>query len=68
MKITRRELAGAVASSAAASLAVLQLAGQTPAPAVDYLAAARESHRENSDVLRKFDLLMTTEPAFAFKA
>ncbi len=64
-KFTRRELAGAIASAAAVSLAA-QI--EAPAQTVDYLAASRVSHRENSDVLRKFDLAMSTQPAFAFKA
>jgi hypothetical protein len=65
MKITRRQLAGAVAGSAAVALA----AAQTPGPiARDFSAESRESHRANSDVLKKFDLPMPTEPAFAFKA
>ncbi|HWF06951.1 MAG TPA: hypothetical protein VG297_00730 [Bryobacteraceae bacterium] len=65
MKITRRQLAEAVAGSAAVALA----AAQTPAPATrDFNAESRESHRANSDVLKKFDLPMSIEPAFAFKA
>ena len=70
MKITRRQLAGAVAASAAVSLAALPAAvAQAPAAATpDFEAASRQSHRENSDVLKKFDLPMSTEPAFAFKA
>jgi hypothetical protein len=66
MKLTRRELAGAVAGSAA--LSVVALAQAPPTQSTDYLAASRESHRQNSEVLRKFDLPMSTEPAFAFKA
>lgn len=65
MKITRRQLAAAAAGSAVVALA----AAQTPAPpARDFDAESRESHRANSDVLKKFDLPMATEPAFAFKA
>jgi len=69
MKFTRRELAGAIAGSAVISLAgPPQVRAQSLAPAADYLAASRQSHRENSEVLRKFDLPMSTEPAFTFKA
>jgi hypothetical protein len=74
MKMTRRELVGAIAGSAAIALVVVpEIAAQAPATAPteakpDYLAASRESHRENSQVLRTFDLPMSTEPAFVFKA
>jgi hypothetical protein len=67
MKITRRQLAGVAAGSAAASLTIAILA-QTPPPATDFYATARESHRENSEALRKFEIPMALEPAFHFKA
>jgi hypothetical protein len=58
-KITRRHLAGV----AAASLAVTAIA-QVP----DFDSAARESHKQNSEALAKFDIPMSLEPAFQFKA
>jgi len=63
-KITRRRLAAAALSSAAALHAV---SAQAPAPD-DLNAAAREQVRKHSDTLAKFDLPMSTEPAFQFKA
>ncbi|HEX4278614.1 MAG TPA: hypothetical protein VHZ74_24830 [Bryobacteraceae bacterium] len=64
MKITRRQLAAVAAGSAAVSFTAIT--AQTPES--DWDKAARESHRENSDVLRKFEIPMATEPAFHFKA
>jgi hypothetical protein len=65
-KITRRRLAAAVLGPAAA----LHAAGtQAPAPAPpEDLNAAREQVRKHSETLAKFDLPMSTEPAFQFKA
>jgi len=63
-KITRRRLAAAALSSAAALHAVSE---QAPAPD-DLNATAREQVRKHSETLAKFDLPMSTEPAFQFKA
>jgi hypothetical protein len=59
-KITRRQLAGV----AAASLGAVTAIAQVP----DFDSAARESHKQNSDALAKFDIPMSLEPAFQFKA
>jgi hypothetical protein len=72
-KITRRRLAAAALGSAAAlgPAAALRAAGtQAPAPASppDLTAAARDQVRKYSETLAKFDLPMSTEPAFQFKA
>ena len=65
-KITRRQLATAVAASSAL------LAQQTPLPLPqnpeEELNAARDQLRQNSAALAKFDLPMNTEPAVHFKA
>ena len=61
-EITRRRLAFAALSSAAA----LHTAN-SQAPE-DLNAAAKEQIRKNSETLGKFDLPMSTEPAFQFKA
>jgi hypothetical protein len=67
-EITRRQLAGIAAGSAAISLVALQVTAQAPATGQDWDKAARESHRENSEVLAKFDIPMSLEPAFHFQA
>lgn len=67
-KITRRQLAGAVAGSTAVSIVALTVMGQAPAPARDYDKEARDSHKENSDALASFQIPMSLEPAFQFKA
>lgn len=72
-KITRRRLAAAALRSVAAlgPAAALHAAGtQAPAPTPpeDLNAAAREQVRKHSETLAKFDLPMSTEPAFQFKA
>jgi len=45
-------------------------AAQTPpnAPKPDALAAAREENRLSAEKLAKFEIPMSTEPAFVFKA
>ena len=72
-KITRRRLAAAALGSAAAlgPAAALRAAGtQAPAPAapLDLNTAAKEQVHKHSETLAKFDLPMSTEPAFQFKA
>ena len=72
-KITRRRLAAAVLGSAAAlgpAAALHAASSQAPAPAApeDVNAAAKEQVRKYSETLAKFDLPMSTEPAFQFKA
>jgi hypothetical protein len=64
MTVTRRELA----IIATASLAAAKAIAQTPAPDTDFYKAALESHKENSEILAKFPIPMSTEPAFQFKA
>jgi len=63
-KTTRRRFTAiaAVSVSAVAALA------QVPAPSQDLDAAARESHKQNSAALAKFEIPMSLEPAFQFKA
>lgn len=76
-KITRRQLAAvinvAAAGSAAVSLDVVKAIAQTPASGQDLDGvaldrAARESHRRNSATLAQFEIPMSLEPAFLFKA
>jgi hypothetical protein len=64
MKLNRRELVKAAAGSA---LAVRALA-QNPAPETDLTKAARDANRGRSETLAKFEVPMSTEPAFQFKA
>jgi hypothetical protein len=63
-KITRRQLAGVAAGSAVVSLGAVTAVAQVP----DLDNAARESHKQNSEALAKFEILMSLEPAFQFKA
>ena len=51
------------------SLENSQSLAQAPAqPGTDWDKAARDSHKENSEELAKFEILMSIEPAFQFKA
>jgi hypothetical protein len=65
--ITRRQVA-ALSGFAALSLTAAPAAAQAPASATDWDQAARESHRVNTETLAKFEILMSVEPAFHFKA
>jgi hypothetical protein len=67
-RMTRRELAGVAAGTAAASLMTVKTIVHAQGIAQDWDKAARESHRENSEALAKFDIPMSLEPAFQFKA
>jgi hypothetical protein len=62
-KLTRRQLAGAVLSSAAA-----QALPQTSATPDDELKAARDRLTATTGALAKQTVPMSTEPAFQFKA
>lgn len=62
-RITRRQLAGIAAGSAAATVARAQAPETTPDS-----EKARESRRQTYETLAKFDLPVSTEPAFQFKA
>jgi len=64
-KITRRRLAAAALGSAA----VVRVTGaQATVPPEDINGAAKQQVRKHSETLAKFDLPMSTEPAFQFKA
>jgi hypothetical protein len=63
-KTTRRQFAGGALSAAVAVNAI----AQAPPAAQDFDAAARESHRQNSATLAAFQIPMSLEPAFQFKA
>jgi hypothetical protein len=67
-KITRRQLAGVATGSAVFALGVVKGIAQAPAVAPDFDKSARESHRENSETLASFEIPMSLEPAFQFKA
>jgi hypothetical protein len=71
-KITRRQLAAvinlAAAGSAAISLGVVKAIAQTPVTDQDLDRSARESHKRNSATLAQFEIPMSLEPAFLFKA
>ncbi len=68
-KITRRRLAAAAVGSAVLGPAALKTTGsQAPPPPGDLNAAAKEQVHKHSETLAKFDLPMSTEPAFQFKA
>lgn len=65
MQLSRRDLAGVVVGSAAA---LAQQPPPIPRNAEEELAAVREQMRRTSELLHKFKLPMSTEPAFLFKA
>jgi hypothetical protein len=67
-KISRRQLAGAAAGSVIVLLGAIPAFPQAPGAAQDFDNAARESHKQNSEALAKFEIPMSLEPAFQFKA
>jgi hypothetical protein len=64
-KFTRRELALAVSTSA---VLLAQASAQLPSNPDEELKAVKDTIRQNSEQLAKFDLPMATEPAVHFKA
>jgi hypothetical protein len=60
MKTTRREL-GIAAAAAAMAVASDPADAQTPPPPV------QEANRRNSETLTKFEIPISTEPAFRFE-
>ena len=60
-KITRRSLMTSAAAAAVAS-------AQTATAPADLAKATREQNQRASEVLAKFEIPLTTEPAFQFKA
>ena len=62
-KLTRRQLAAAVAALPAA-----RLPAQAPASGEDLLKQARDQVRRNAGQLGERQVPMATEPAFLFKA
>jgi ABC-type Co2+ transport system permease subunit len=68
-KLTRRQLAGIAAGTAATSALVLKAVAQAPALTTpDWYKQALDSHRENSATLAAVHIPMSVEPAFHFKA
>lgn len=65
-KITRRDLASVLGS--VAGIATVRAQSPPPNQPEDPNVAAKEQLRKNSGALSKFDLPMSTEPAFHFKA
>ena len=63
MKLTRRQLAAALAAAPAGAA----LAQTAPAQPEDLDAAARTRLKGNADALRAVKLPVETEPAFQFK-
>jgi hypothetical protein len=69
--LSRRQLVAITTGSAVIAIAGGALVAQSPPSAPgpqDFDKAARESHRENSATLAKFDIPMSLEPAFLFRA
>ncbi len=71
MKITRRQLALAVAGGTAAGTMIAAapaLAQNPPAAAPDWDSVARAAHLQSAQTLLKVDVPMDAEPAFQFRA
>jgi hypothetical protein len=69
MKLTRRELAAALASGVAVGAAQTESTGPSvPSTPQQELEAARERNRETAAALAGYAVPMAAEPAFQFKA
>lgn len=72
MKFSRRHILALAGTGMALSDAALSSAlAQTPAPAptpADRLATAREDNRKSAEKLTQFQLPVSTEPSFIFRA
>jgi hypothetical protein len=68
MKLTRRELVVATAGSIAAVKALAQSSPAVPGAARDFGKEAHDAVQRNGEALTKFEIPMSTEPAFQFKA
>lgn len=66
MKLSRRGMLALAGAGAALGKA----AGQTPPAATnpDLVEKARQDNRQSADTLAKFQIPMSTEPAFIFRA
>jgi hypothetical protein len=64
MKVSRRGLLGL----AGAGLVAAQPPADTTTPKPDPLTTAREDNRRGAERLSKFEISMSTEPAFTFRA
>jgi hypothetical protein len=69
MKLTRRRLITVAAGSSAALQALAQSPIRTdPAAPRDFARESHDSVQRNGDTLTKFEIPISTEPAFRFKA
>jgi hypothetical protein len=67
MKLTRRQLAVLISSTAALSETQAKPQTQPPVVPVDEIEAARARLKANGAQLAQYELPMATEPAFQFK-
>ena len=65
MKLSRRSILAL--AGAGAVQAVAQTTSQTAAPNPDPVAKAREDNAHGAEVLTKFEIPMSAEPAFTFR-
>jgi len=70
MKLSRRNLLALAGTGAVLAETAAQAQNTQPAPATPEarLATAREDNRQSAERLAKFEIPITTEPAFSFRA
>jgi hypothetical protein len=72
MKLSRRDLLAMAGTGAVLAEAAAQAQNTPPAPAPETpearLATAREDNRQSAERLAKFEIPITSEPAFFFRA
>lgn len=67
MKLSRRGLLALAGASAGQAMAQVAQPPATPA-SPDLVAKARDENRQSAENLTKFEIPMSTEPAFVFRA
>lgn len=65
MRFSRRRMLALAGTTVALTSAKAQ---QPPAPPADRLATARDDNRKSAEKLAQFQIPMSTEPSFVFKA
>jgi hypothetical protein len=68
MKLSRRNMLALTGAGAGLYQAIAQTPPAAPAAPTDLLEKARQDNRRGAENLTRFEIPMSTEPAFTFRA